>query len=118
MTIPRQPDETTEAHPGLQPPVAPWINAFAGFATRVPARWSRTRRRRRLLFLALCAPGFVAIFATPLHHNFFLLVFGIVLFAAAALFRALTEPLVERVDASGPLVTSPSPPRSDDSSHA
>lgn len=114
MTIPRQSDATTAA----QPRIAPWINAFAGLAERVPSRWSRTRRRRRLLFLALCAPGFVAIFATPLHHSFFLLVFGIVLFAAAALFRALTEPLFERVDASGPLVTSPSPPPSEDSRHA
>ncbi|MBI5942506.1 MAG: hypothetical protein HY859_19030 [Caulobacterales bacterium] len=70
------------------------------------------------MFLALCAPGFVATFATPLHHNFFLLVFGIVLFAAASLFRALTEPLFECADASGPLVTSPSPPPSEDSRHA
>jgi hypothetical protein len=118
MTMPRQPDETTEAHPGRQPHVAPWIHAFAGLASRVPARWTRTRRRRRLLFLALCAPGFVAIFATPLHHNFFLLLLGIVLFAAAALFRALTEPLFARADAAGPLVTSPSPPPSEDSPHA
>jgi len=118
MTMPHQPDETTEAHPGHPPPVAPWINAFAGLASRVPSRWSRTRRRRRLLFLALCAPGFVATFAMPLHHNFFLLVFGIVLFAAAALFRALTEPLFERADAAGPQITSPSPPPSEDSRHA
>lgn len=118
MTIPRQPDETTEAHPGRQPHVAPWINAFAGLASRAPSRWTRTRRRRRLLFLALCAPGFVAIFATPLHHNFFLLVFGIVLFAGAALLRALTEPLFERADAAGRLITSPSPPPSETSRHA
>ena len=118
MTTPCQPDETTAAHPGPQPPVAPWISAFAGLAAWVPSRWSRTRRRRRLLFLALCAPGFVAIFATPLHHNFFLLVFGIVLFAAAALFRAQTEPLFERADAAGPQITSPSPPPSEDSRHA
>lgn len=118
MTLPRQPDEPTEAHPGRQPHVAPWINAFAGLASRAPSRWSRTRRRRRLLFLALCAPGFVAIFATPLHHNFFLLVFGIVLFAAAALFRALTEPLFERADVAGPLITPPSPPPSENSRHA
>lgn len=118
MTMPRLPDETTAAHPGRQPHVAPWISAFAGLASRMPARWTRTRRRRRLLFLALCAPGFVAIFATPLHHNFFLLVFGIVLFAAAALFRALTEPLFEHADAAGPQITSPSPPPSEDSRHA
>ena len=118
MTMPRQPDETTATHPGRQPPVALWINAFAGLAPRVPSRWTRTRRRRRLLFLALCAPGFVAIFATPLHHNFFLLVFGIVLFAAAALFRTLTEPLFERAAAAGSLANSPSPPPSEDSRHA
>ncbi len=118
MTMPRQPDETTEAHPGRQPHVAPWINAFAGLASRAPARWTGTRRRRRLMFLALCAPGFVAIFATPLHHNFFLLVFGIVLFAAAALLRALTEPFFERADAAGRLITSPAPPHSEDSRHA
>ena len=118
MTVPRQPDKTTAAHPDPQPTVAPWINAFAGLASRVPARWTRTRKRRRLLFLALCAPGFVAIFATPLHHNFFLLVFGILLFAVAALLRALTEPFFERADAAGRLVTSPAPPHSEDSRHA
>ena len=118
MTVPRQPDETTAAPPGRQPLIALWIKTFAGLASRVPSRWSRTRRRRRLLFLALCAPGFVATFAMPLHHNFFLLVFGIVLFAAAALFRALTEPLFERADAAGPQITSPSPPPSEDSRHA
>lgn len=117
MTTPRKFDETPATHRDRQPPAAAWVNAFAGLASLVPSRWTRTRRRRRLLFLGLCAPGFVATFATPLHHNFFLLVFGIGLFAAAALLRALTEPLFEREAVDGPQIP-PSRTRSEDSSHA
>ena len=118
MTAPRQSDETLAARHGRRLPVAAWINAFAGLASRLPLPWSRTRRRRRLLFLALCAPGFVATFATPLHNNFILLLLGIVLFGAAALFRATTEPLFERADAACRQTVSLTPTPSEGSHHA
>ena len=68
---------------------------FAWMASRLPAPWVATRRRRRLLFLALAAPGFFAVFGTALHRNLFVAVLGLVLFGAAALFRLRTEPLFE-----------------------
>lgn len=68
---------------------------FAWIAGRLPARWVATQRRRRLLFLALAAPGFFAVFGTALHRNLFVAILGLVLFGAAALFRMRTEPLFE-----------------------
>jgi len=62
--------------------------------------WVRRRRRRRLLFLGLAAPGFFAVFATPLHRNLAVLVTGLLMFAAACLFRARTEPLFARAEAA------------------
>jgi len=67
---------------------------------RFPSAWLLTVRRRRLLFLALAAPGFLAVFTTTLHHNFFVLVAGFVLFGVAALFRAVSEPLIVRAQAA------------------
>jgi hypothetical protein len=64
-------------------------------ASRLPASWVATRRRRRLLFLALSAPGFFAVFGAPLHRNFVVAVLGLILFGAAALFRMRTEPMFE-----------------------
>jgi hypothetical protein len=40
------------------------------------------------------------VFATPLHRQLALLVVGLVLFAAACLFRARTEPLFQRAEAA------------------
>jgi len=57
-------------------------------------------RRRRLLFLALAAPGFAGVFATPLHRSLTLLVLGAGLFTAAILFRARTEPLFVRAESA------------------
>lgn len=68
--------------------------------SRLPPSWLLTVRRRRLLFLALAAPGFLAVFTTTLHHNFFVLVAGFVLFGVAALFRAVSEPLFVRAQAA------------------
>ena len=62
--------------------------------------WAASRRRRRLLFLALAAPGFFAVFATPLHRSLPLLVAGFLMFAAACAFRARTEPLFVRAEAA------------------
>lgn len=67
---------------------------------RLPSAWLLTVRRRRLMFLGLAAPGFLAVFTTTLHHNFFVLVAGFVLFGAALLFRALSEPLFVRAEAA------------------
>jgi hypothetical protein len=67
---------------------------------RFPAAWLLTLRRRRLLFLGLAAPGFLAVFTTTLHHNFFVLVAGFVLFGVAVLFRAASEPLFVRAEAA------------------
>ena len=103
------------------PPLTPaQFAALSRLSARLPARWIATRRRRRFLFLALAAPGFFAVFATPLHHQFLLMLAGFVLFAAAVIFRQRTEPLFERADAAGPLAPPrPSPsPTSKDSRHA
>ena len=67
---------------------------------RLRRAWTRTARRRRLFFLALSAPGFLSVFSTPLHRQLGLLVLGLVLFAAACLFRARTEPLFQRAEAA------------------
>jgi hypothetical protein len=75
----------------------------------LPAQWLASRRRRRLFFLALAAPGFLAVFATPLHGQFLIMASGFVLFGAAVLFRVLTEPLFARAAAAAP---SPAPPSS------
>lgn len=64
-----------------------WLNRH------LPGAWTSTRRRRRILFLALAAPGFLAVFSTTYHHNFFVMLAGFVLFGAAVAFRAVSEPL-------------------------
>jgi hypothetical protein len=72
----------------------------------------RNRRRRRLLFLTLAAPGFLAVFATPLHRNLAVLAVGLLMFAAACVFRARTEPLFARAEAAAlwPTTLPPHPP--------
>ena len=67
-----------------------WLNRH------VPGGWTASRRRRRILFLALAAPGFLAVFGTTYHHNFFVMLGGFVLFGAAVAFRAVSEPLFVR----------------------
>lgn len=62
--------------------------------------WGSKPRRRKLLFLGLAAPGFFAVFTTPLHRNFAVLALGVLSFAAACLFRARTEPLFVRAEAA------------------
>jgi hypothetical protein len=85
--------------------------------TRWMGHWGHSRRRRRLLFVALAAPGFFAVFATPLHHSFAALLAGLLLFAAACAFRGLTEPLFLRAEAAAlwpPLPDPRYPETSDD----
>ena len=102
------------------PPLTPaQFAALSRLSARLPARWIATRRRRRFLFLALAAPGFLAVFATPLHHQFLLLVAGFLLFGAAVLFRVRTEPLFLCADAAELWPFPPSStPTSKDSRHA
>jgi hypothetical protein len=95
------------------------VSPFLRLVGRLPEPWTATRRRRRLLFLALAAPGFFAVFATPLHRNFFLMIAGFLLFAAAAVFHARTEPLFEAAAVSDPQPDAdPSPTASKVSRHA
>jgi hypothetical protein len=87
----------------MNAPVAPLPLRESAVLQRVGgslARWALTRRRRRLVFLALTAPGFLSVFTTPLHRNLAMLVVGLLLFAAACVFRALTEPVFARAEAA------------------
>ena len=59
---------------------------------RLPPGWTSTARRRRILFLAGSAPGFLGVFATPLHQNLLVALTSFGLFGAAVLFRRTTEP--------------------------
>lgn len=101
-----------------RPPMSPrafarlaWLNRY------LPGAWTASRRRRRILFLALAAPGFLAVFGTTYHHNFFVMLAGFVLFGAAVAFRALSEPLF--VQATGDdLFPSPHPSHQKDTPHA
>ena len=109
-----------EPDPEDPPPLTPaQFTAFSRLSARLPARWISTRRRRRFLFLALAAPGFLAVFGTPFHRQFFLMVAGFLLFGAAVAFRVRTEPLFARADAAD-LWPSPScsNPASEDHRHA
>jgi hypothetical protein len=89
-----------------------WVTA------RLPGAWTVSRRRRRLLFLGLAAPGFLAVFATPLHQSLAVLLAGFVLFAAACLFRARTERLFVRAEAAAVWPPLPSTLSREDHSHA
>lgn len=76
---------------------------------RLPPTWIATRRRRRLLFLALAAPGFFAFFSTIYHRSFFVMIAGLLLFSGALAFRLVSEPLFARAEASE-LLPAPFPP--------
>ena len=79
------------------------LDLVARLGARLPQAWVSTRRRRRLLFLALAAPGFFAVFSTSLHRNLFVALLGFLLFAAAVVFRLRTEPQFEAASgAAGP----------------
>jgi len=90
------------------PPSAGEFARLRWLTARLPSAWTASRRGRRLLFLGLAAPGFAAVFATPLHRNLALLLAGFVLFGAACLFRARTESLFVRAEAAA--VWPPMPP--------
>ena len=85
----------------LDPPLSSGEFARLRWLTaRLPAAWTASRRRRRLLFLGLASPGFLCVFATPLHQNLAVLLAGFLLFGAACVFRALTERLFIRAEAA------------------
>lgn len=76
------------------------LRRLLGLSGRLPLAWTTSVRRRRWLVLGLAAPGFALVTTTPLHHVFGLLLLGLVLFAAALLFRARTEPVFVRAEAA------------------
>jgi hypothetical protein len=84
-----------------RPPLsATEFRRLAGLAARLPLAWTATPRRRRLLLLALAAPGFLLVAATPLHRSLGLLALGFGLFAAAMVFRRRTEGVFARAEAA------------------
>ena len=57
-----------------------------------PETWVQTVRARRLLFLALCAPGFLAVFTSTWHRSLAVMALGAAAFSAALLWRRYSEP--------------------------
>ena len=93
----------------LAPPLPPAeARRLLRWSAKLPRRWTATCRRRRLLFLALAAPGYAAVFATPWHRNLAVLALGFLLFAAAGWFRWRTEPLFVRAEQAA--LWPPAPP--------
>lgn len=76
-------------------PLSPlgWQFAAWRLAMRLPEAWRRTPRRRRFLFLGLCAPGFMDVAALPLLHNLWALLLGLAGMGLAYGFRRLSEPM-------------------------
>jgi len=85
---------------------------------KMPLAWTVSRRRRRLMFLALAAPGFFAVFLTPLHRNLVVLIAGLCLFGVACLFRQRSERLFERAEASAVWPPFAHTNRQEDQTHA
>ena len=77
-------------------------------SVRLPLSWTRSPRRRRCLFLGLAAPGFAAVFATPLHQSLWAMIVGVLLFTAAVMFRRRTERVFVRAEAAALWPPSPS----------
>jgi hypothetical protein len=68
--------------------------------SRLPLAWTASVRRRRLLLLGLAGPGFLAVFATPIHQTFLVLIGGILAFVAALIFRSRSERVFVRAEAA------------------
>ncbi len=85
---------------GFPPLTAAQFALLSGLTHWLPAPAIISRRRRRLLFLALAAPGFFAVFGAPLHHSLIAMILGFLLFGAAVAFRLHTEPVFERAEAA------------------
>lgn len=82
---------------------------FAVVCRWLPASWTSSARRRRLLLLAMAAPGFAALVSTPLHQSLVVLAVGAALFAGALGFRRLTEGAFVRAEAAALWPPSPTP---------
>jgi len=93
----------------LEGPLSPAeLRRLGGVAGRMPLACTATPRRRRFLFLGLAAPGFLAVFGTPLHQNLAVLITGFGLFGAACAFRRRTERVFVHAEAAAlwpPLAT-------------
>ena len=93
----------------LEGPLSPAeLRRLGGLTGWMPLACTATPRRRRFLFLALAAPGFLAVFGTPLHQNLAVLVTGFGLFGAACVFRRRTERVFIHAEAAAlwpPLAT-------------
>lgn len=82
---------------------------FAVVCRWLPASWTSSARRRRLLLLAMAAPGFAALVSTPLHQSLAVLAVGAGLFVGALGFRRLTEGAFVRAEAAALWPPSPTP---------
>jgi hypothetical protein len=107
-------DAAVGAHRPKPPVSVAPSSRLARFCDRLPRAWTLTPKRRRLLALGLAAPGFALVFSAPLHRNLALLALGGALFAAALIFRRLSEPLFARAGAGAlwpPAYEAPQPAR-------
>lgn len=86
-------------HPLAGPLTNRDLKRLAGLS-RLPLTWTASSRRRRLMVLGLAAPGFLAVFTTPIHGNPAVLLAGFAAFVAALLFRSRSEPLFTRAEAA------------------
>ena len=96
----------------LEGPLSPAeLRRLGGLAGWMPLACTATPRRRRLLFLGLAAPGFLAVFGTPVHQNLAVLIAGFGLFGAACVFRGRSERVFVHAEAAAlwpPVSSSPS----------
>ena len=106
-------DREEDAPPGAdrldRPLSAAAFTRFTVVCRWLPATWTSSARRRRLLLLTMAAPGFAAVVSTPLHQSLALLAVGAALFAGALGFRRLTEGAFVRAEAAAVWPPSPTP---------
>ena len=109
MTGDREEDAPYEADRLERPLSAAEFARCAVVCRWLPATWTSSARRRRLLLLAMAAPGFAALVSTPLHQSPALLAVGAALFAGALGFRRLTEAAFVHAEAAALWPPSPTP---------
>lgn len=106
-------DREEDAPPGADsldgPLPATEFARFAVVCRWLPATWTSSARRRRLLLLAIAAPGFAALVSSPLHRNLAVLAVGAALFIGALGFRRLTGGAFVRAEAAALWPPSPTP---------
>lgn len=93
----------------LEEPLTPVEFQRLAKLSRLPVAWTASVRRRRLLLLGLAAPGFLAVFATPIHQSLALFVAGLVAFATALIFRSRSERVFVRAEAAAVWPPAPVP---------